>query len=189
MLDSVQNFVKVTVSTGYGSAATSIVLTAGQGALMPSPSYSVVWWNVTDYLDPSDDPNVEIVRVTGVSVDTLTVTRGQEGTSASAKNVAGKTYRMILGITAKMITDIAGNLHKPWTAPAALIGNIDGVNTMFQLASTAADVNSLQVTLARQPQLLGVDVSYSVISNVPYIIYGTAPPASLAGQGHYAQYQ
>ena len=70
---------------------------------------------------------------------------------------------MILGITAKMITDIGANLHKPWNAPTAITGTIDGVNTMFQLPSTPADINSLQVTLARQPQLLGIDFSYSVI--------------------------
>lgn len=41
----------------------------------------------TNYPDPSDDPYVEIVRVTGISTDTLTVTRAQEGTSASNKNI------------------------------------------------------------------------------------------------------
>jgi len=189
MLDSVANFIKLTVSTGYGSTDTSVTLQSGQGSLLPASPFNIVWYDATDYSDPSLDPDVEIVRVTAVSGDMLTVTRGQEGTSASIKNLAGKTYQMILGITAKMITDIAANLHKPWNAPAAIIGDIDGVNTMFQLPSTPADINSLQVTLARQPQLLGIDFDYSVIESVPYIIYGTAPPSSLAGQGHYAQYQ
>ena len=189
MLDSVANFIKLTVSTGYGSTDTSIVLQNGQGSLLPVPPFNLVWYNSSDFSDPSLDPDVEIVRVTGVTGDTLTVTRAQEGTSASTKNTAGKTYQMILGITAKMITDIAANLHKPWNPPIAITGTIDGLNTMFQLPSTPADINSLQVTLARQPQLLGVDFSYSVIANVPYIIYATAPPGSLAGQGHFAQYQ
>jgi hypothetical protein len=31
----------------------------------------MVWWNSTDYVNPALDPNVEIVRVTGVSGNTL----------------------------------------------------------------------------------------------------------------------
>jgi hypothetical protein len=106
-LDNAKNFAKVTVSTGYDASATSIVLTTGHGAKLPTAPFNAVWWNSTDYPDPSDDPNVEIVRVTGISTDTLTVTRGQESISASTKNTGGKTYKMIAGLTAKVInTDI-----------------------------------------------------------------------------------
>ena len=109
-LDPVVNFGKVTASTGYSAGATSVVLTAGQGAVLPQPStagaFNLVWWNSTDYGDPSGDPNVEIVRVTARSTDTLTVTRAQESTTASTKNTAGKTYSFILAPTAKMITDV-----------------------------------------------------------------------------------
>lgn len=107
-LDNAKNFAKVTISTGYDASATSIVLTTGHGAKLPTAPFNVVWWNASDYGDPSDDPNVEIVRVTAKSTDTLTVTRAQEGTSASTKNTSGKTYKMIAGLTAKVInTDIA----------------------------------------------------------------------------------
>lgn len=112
-LDGVNNFAKVEVSTGYDAAATSIVLATGDGAKLPDPAtanYNVVWWNFTDYPDPADDPNKEIVRVTAKTTDTLTVTRNQESSGASTKNTATKTYKMILGITAKMITDIEGQL-------------------------------------------------------------------------------
>lgn len=106
-LDNAKNFAKVTVSTGYNSSDTSIVLTTGHGAKMPTAPFNAVWYNATDYSDPSDDPNVEVVRVTAVSTDTLTVTRGQEGISATTKNTGGKTYKMIAGLTAKVInTDI-----------------------------------------------------------------------------------
>jgi hypothetical protein len=110
MLDPVVNFGKVTVSTGYDSDDVSIVLSSGDGAKLPQPStdgaFNLVWWNVTDYADPADDPNVEIVRVTARSTDTLTVTRAQEGTSGSTKNTGSKTYKMALGITKKTIDDI-----------------------------------------------------------------------------------
>lgn len=109
--DSVANFIKVTPSTGYSAGATSIVLDAGQGATLPLTPFNMVWWNASSYPDPSNDPNVEIVRITIVSTDTLTVTRAQEGTVASAKNTAGATYSMILGPTAKTITDIESAIN------------------------------------------------------------------------------
>lgn len=104
----VTNFGKVTVSTTYDAAATSIVLTAGHGSRLPSTfTYPLVWWNFTDYPDPADDPNREIVTVTNRSTDTLTVTRGAESTGASTKNTAGKTYKMALCLTKAMWESLA----------------------------------------------------------------------------------
>lgn len=111
-LDQVLNFAKVTVSVGYGPTATSIQLSSGQGAKLPTAStgaYNLVWWNATDFPDPSDDPAVEIVRVTnggGTDGDTLTVLRAQETTTASAKQNLNKIYKMQLTVTKKMIDDI-----------------------------------------------------------------------------------
>lgn len=88
----------VTVSTGYDAAATSIVLTAGHGARLPTPTgagYSATWWNDTDFpANPLGDSGVEHVTITAKSTDTLTVTRGQRGSSASAHNTGGKTYKI-----------------------------------------------------------------------------------------------
>jgi len=109
-LDPAINFGKVEVSTGYDDAATTVVLAASEGAKLPDPAtagaFNVVWFNWTDYRDPADDANREIVRVTARSTDTLTVTRAQEGTAASTKNTASKVYKMILAPTKKMIDDI-----------------------------------------------------------------------------------
>jgi len=111
LLDPAVNFGKVTVSAGYDATVTSIVLNTNQGSKLPDPSvsgaFNLVWYNSTDYPDPSDDPNKEIVRCTTRTSDTLTVTRAQEGTSASIKNLSGKTYKMILSVTAKTISDIS----------------------------------------------------------------------------------
>lgn len=99
----VTNFGKVTVSIGYNAAATSIVLTTGHGSRLPSTfPYPITWWNATDFSDPADDPSREIVIVTARAGDTLTVTRAAEGTSASNKNTASKTYKMVLSITKAM---------------------------------------------------------------------------------------
>lgn len=112
MVDPVVNKGQVTVSIGYDASAVSIVLASGDGTKLPDPvvdgSYNLSWWDSSKYANPVKDPNFEIVRVTGPAGtgDTKTITRAQENTAASAKNTAGSTYEMILGITAKMITDL-----------------------------------------------------------------------------------
>lgn len=109
MFSVAKNFAKATVSTTYDSSATSIVLTTGHAARLPTAlPFNVVWWNSTDYPDPSDDANVEIVRVTAIATDTLTVVRGQEGTSASTKNTGGKTYKMIATLLASQENERRG---------------------------------------------------------------------------------
>jgi len=125
MLDPVKNFAFVEVSTGYDAAATSIALVTNDGAKLPDPSvdgaFNLVWWNYTDYKNPSEDPNREIVRVTARSTDTLTIVRpvvgndyngeGSENT-ASTKNETDKTYKMILSFTKKPSDDISKSLFK-----------------------------------------------------------------------------
>jgi hypothetical protein len=184
-LDAVANFIKLTVSIGYGASDTSIIVSSGASAL-PAAPFNLTWYNATDWPDPSDDPNVEIIRVTGVSGNTLTILRAQEGTVASPKNVPGKTYRLILGVTAKMVSDISTNLQRAWRL-VNVDGMIDGVNPTFTLhgSITPFDANSLQLSLARQPQVQGIDYTISG-TTITYIV---PPDSSLAGQPHIAQYQ
>jgi hypothetical protein len=186
MLDPVANFITVIASTGYDQNAVSIVVLSGGASLPTSGSFNATWWNATDYPNPSDDPNVEIVRVNGpaISGNTLPLTRAQEGTVASPKNLAGKTYKLILGITAKMIADIAANLRKPWQY-VNVAGAINGSNTIFTITPVPFDPNSVTVRLARQPQEQGIDYTLSGGT----ITYISPPDPSLSGQPHVAQYQ
>jgi hypothetical protein len=143
-LDPVRNFAKVTVSQGYDSTATQITLVTGDGAKLPDPetegAFNLVWYNDTDYKDPADDPYVEIVRVTAKSGDTLTIQRGQEGTSAQNHNLPGKTYKMVLSITKKIIDDINSQLA---TVPAQIYfpnqvvfsGTVSNTYTVLDLSS------------------------------------------------------
>lgn len=109
-MDNAKNFAKATVSTGYDAAATSIDLSSGGGARFPTPPFNATWWDSTTYPDPADDPNREIVRVTGIASDTLTITRAQEGTSASTKNTVGKTYKLLAGFTQLTWEEIMNSL-------------------------------------------------------------------------------
>jgi len=68
------------LAASISSAATTIVLAAGQGVEFPSPAGgSYFYATLTD-----TNNNLEIVKVTARLNDTLTVVRGQDGTSARA---------------------------------------------------------------------------------------------------------
>jgi hypothetical protein len=169
MADARKNFAKVSVLTGYDAAATSIALTASEGTKLPQPSsdgaFNVVWWNSTDYPDPADDPNVEIVRVTARAADTLTVTRAQESTSASTKNTAGKTYKMLLGATAKTIDDLIGSL-----SVQTVSGALNGSNTAFTIPNSFTGKS----VIALNGMILIEDADYTVSGT--NITYPLAPP-------------
>lgn len=176
MADARKNFAKCTVSIGYSAVATSVALQSGDGAKLPQPStdgaFNVVWWNSTDYPDPADDPNVEIVRVTARSTDTLTVTRAQESTSASTKNTSGKTYKMVLGPTVKTIDDLLASL-----SVQTVSGTLNGSNTAFTVPSSFTSKS----IIALNGMILVEDADYTVSStNITYL---SAPPA-MSGVTH-----
>jgi hypothetical protein len=79
------------LASGITSTATSLTVTTGQGVLFPAPSGSNAF-NAT-LIDASG--NLEIVRVTARSGDMLTITRGQESTTARAFT-AGSTIQLRL---------------------------------------------------------------------------------------------
>lgn len=112
LLDQVVNFGKGTLAGTLNSSATSFTLASGNGAKFPSfggslPSYNVIIWNWTDFKDPMDDPNHEVIRINGRSSDTFSpVVRGQESTSAVGHETPDKEYKVALVLTAKMISDI-----------------------------------------------------------------------------------
>lgn len=115
-MDHAVNFAKVLVVGNYDEITTTITIQAGQGGRLPDTPFNAVWWNATDYPDPSDDPGVEIVRVTGNTEDVLTVERGQENTVGADHNVSGKSYYMIAGLTALAWSTILGDVFGSGTA-------------------------------------------------------------------------
>jgi hypothetical protein len=110
-MDAIKNFAKATVDGAIESTDTSITLLTGHGDRLPAAPFNVVIWNATDYPDPSDYPIVEIIRVGTKTGDVLSdLDRGQEGTAAEDHNVAGKTYSLITGMTARTITEMVGDV-------------------------------------------------------------------------------
>lgn len=90
MLIQFKNNATGTLASGITSATTTIVLTGGHGAYFPSLTGSQYFYaTLKDSLN-----NLEIVKVTARSGDSLTVTRAQEGTSSQATNDAGDTFEI-----------------------------------------------------------------------------------------------
>lgn len=78
-----KNNAKSTLNGSITNVATSIVVASG-AAFPATGNFICTIWDKTTYPDPSDDPNMEIVKVTARSTNTLTVTRAQESTSGVA---------------------------------------------------------------------------------------------------------
>ncbi len=76
-----KNFAYSTVATAPSPATsgTSLVVATGEGALFGVPPFNVT---INPVGVKASASNSEIARVTGISGDTLTIVRTQEGTSA-----------------------------------------------------------------------------------------------------------
>lgn len=74
-----KNLANAELNAGISNSATSFDVKAGQGARLPATPFFAT---ITPLGVLSTPDNSEIVSVTGVSTDTLTVTRAQKGTTA-----------------------------------------------------------------------------------------------------------
>lgn len=95
----VKNNAYSTLASGISDVATTITLATGTGSRFPTVGGSDYFY--ATLIDTSN--NLEIVKVTARSTDTLTVLRGQDGTTARAYTTGD---RIELRITAALIEDI-----------------------------------------------------------------------------------
>lgn len=101
MPDRHKNFAGSAIATAPSPAisGTSLVVTAAQGTRFPAVPFNATIWPTSTQPDPS---NAEIVRVTGIATDTLTLVRAQEGTVARTVIVGDQ---IAATITAKTLDD------------------------------------------------------------------------------------
>jgi len=105
-LDQYANFVRGTLSAAVNSTQTT--LSVSDATIFPDPAngeYNLVLWDAVTNPRPDQDPDVEIVRVTGrdTGTDELTVVRGQEDT-AGASHPAESALQ--LALTEKFVSDV-----------------------------------------------------------------------------------
>ena len=101
MADQHLNFAYSLVATAPSpaSSGTSLVVTAGQGVLFPVPPFQATIWATGA---AAISTNAEIVTVTNLVTDTLTIVRAQEGSTARTVVVGDQ---IAATITAKSLTD------------------------------------------------------------------------------------
>lgn len=159
----ITNFGNTTASAGYNSAATTVVLTTGHGAKLPSsyPFY-LVWWNSTDYASPDSDPNAEIIEVTNRSSDTLTVVRGQDGTTAVNHNTVGKTYTLYLAFIKKYYDKINTDIQ----AASSTIPNVVDCSAYASCNAAVTAIGSVDLRTLRVTSSQAVASNLTVTSNI-----------------------
>jgi len=137
-----------TLSASITSTATAIVVASGQGALFPATTGGNYFY--VTLVNASNQ--IEIVKCTARSVDTLTVVRGQEGTTARAYSAGDKIELRVtaaalnskLPVEGGAITgslSIAGSLTAP-TFTGNVVGNVTG-NVTGNASGTAANVTGI----------------------------------------------
>jgi len=115
ILDPVRNLIKLTVVGSYNETADIIEIENSSELpdVTAEGEYDLVWYNYTEYKDPSDDPNVEIIRVTeDLSNNQKRILRGQQGTNATDKNTPNRVYKVLLAPLKKLRDDIEEALQR-----------------------------------------------------------------------------
>ena len=126
-----KNHARTTINQAGGINASALSMIVTDASVLPdSGDFLVTIWNKTTYPDPCDDANAEIVKVTGVSGNTLTIERGQEDTIGKA-HANGQAVEML--ITAGTFEEIA-NAILASNIPIIgedLTSQIDGIKDTF----------------------------------------------------------
>jgi hypothetical protein len=140
MPDAHTNFAKSLVATAPSpaSSGTSLVVTAGDGALFPAPPFNAVVF-------PPGAPqplrgNAEIVRVTGVSTDTFTIVRNTSTDNNNQAQSIAVGWIIDASITAKTLQDVETQpgviLATQQYAPSSLASYTVAATTVAALDTT-----------------------------------------------------
>lgn len=132
-----------TLAGSITNAVTAVTVASGQGALFPSPSGGD-WFYATLY----NASQSEIVKCTSRATDTLTVVRGQQGTSALAFSAGDKIELRVTASDLNSVLQPGRNLSELASASTARanlgLGSAAVQSTSFfaQVASNLSDLAS-----------------------------------------------
>lgn len=120
------NNAQTVLAAGISSSATTLTVNTGTGSLFPSPSAGVSFFKLT-LIDAATGQISEIIHVNARSGDTMTIERGQEGTTARAWSA----------------NDIAANMMTAGTL-SYILGNFQPLDaTLTAIADLATSANKL----------------------------------------------
>jgi hypothetical protein len=159
MPDNHANFAYSTVLTAPSPAlsGTSLVVASGQGALFPAAPFNASVWPTA--VAPLST-NAEIIRVTGIAGDTLTIERAQEGTAARTILVGDQIAN---SVTAKVLTDVEAAVEAVSASHTSLAGVVS-VNSA-QMTSADGAISAAVAAVSLQHTSLAASVA-AVVSAV-----------------------
>lgn len=146
--DAHKNLAYGTVATAPspGTSGTSLELSPGEGALLPAAPFNATVWAAGEIPLTT---NAEIVRVTNVAGDVLTITRAQEGTVARDIQVGDQ---FAATITAKTLTDVEDAIDTEVADRAAadivLSAAIAGKLSAVRISAGASSANVTGLTFS-----------------------------------------
>lgn len=120
------NNAQTVLAAGISASATSLTVNSGTGSLFPAPSDGVSFFKLT-LIDAATGQLTEIMHVTARTGDTMTIERGQEGTTArtwSANDIAANM------MTAGTLNYILANFQPLDATLTALAGLATGANKL-----------------------------------------------------------
>ena len=129
------NFARTALAVGVGSGDVTMSVTGGTGALFPALTAGQYFYAVLE----NATLDREIVKVTARSTDTLTVTRGQDNTTARAW-VAGDIVSLRLNAAA---------------IEEAVVGTLLGANNLSDVANAATARSNIGAQVAGSYQAAG----------------------------------
>lgn len=137
--DAHKNFAesKVAAAPSPATSGTSLTVATGEGTKFPTPPFNATAWPDNTEATAA---NAEIVRVTNITGDVLTITRAQESTTAKSIAIG---WRIAATITKKTLDDVE-NATIGLVSNETPGGTINGSNTAFTTANAFA-TGSLRV--------------------------------------------
>ena len=137
------NNAQTVLAAGISASATSLTVNSGTGSLFPAPSNGVSFFKLT-LIDATTGQLTEIMHVTARTGDTMTIERGQEGTTARAWSANDIAANMM---TAGTLNYILANFQPLDATLTALAGLATGANKLpyFTGNDTAAQTDLTSV--------------------------------------------
>lgn len=165
------------LASGILSTDTSVTVTAGQGALFPSPGAGQK--AVATIEDTSG--NLEIVTVTGRTTDTLVIVRAQEGTSARAFASGSRLeLRVTAGVLAASLQKAGGDTLSGTTTVSGVLnlgsgGSIQGGEFTGAVRGSPGETdNQFLVPTGGGPPTIGASIVLTVANLASNMPSGTA---------------
>lgn len=105
-----KNFAKSTLSAQMADTDTTAFV-ADITKMPASVPFMMTVWDHSYYTDPADDPNREIMKVTAINGNALTVVRAQEGTTASSHTSDAVAGLLTAGVVEQVTDAIDQHAH------------------------------------------------------------------------------